>query len=152
MELVLPQQLPVPSSDASNNLLERTMVKAKEVKRRADSMLEELFRSMFEEIDTDKLKKEVDELRAGAPAFEAAQHSRVLARRTAIRCAAAGAVTGLPLGLAARDAADMAGEDVGADREGIGDARDVRDRVRPASGAPPAMRAVFLCSDFLVFT
>ena len=55
MELVLPQQLPVPSSDASNNLLERTMVKAKEVKRRADSMLEELFRSMFEEIDTDKL-------------------------------------------------------------------------------------------------
>lgn len=101
MELVLPQQLPVPSSDASNNLLERTMVKAKEVKRRADSMLEELFRSMFEEIDTDKLKKEVDELRAGAPAFEAAQHSRVLARRTAIRCAAAGAVTGLPLGLAA---------------------------------------------------
>jgi uncharacterized membrane protein YcjF (UPF0283 family) len=97
MELVLPQ-LP---ADPSNNLLERTMVKAKEVKRRADSMLEELFRSMFEEIDTDKLKKEVEELRAGAPMFEAAQHSRVLARRTAIRCAAAGAVTGLPLGLAA---------------------------------------------------
>lgn len=85
----------------ARNLIERTMVKAKEIKRRADSVLEELFRSMFEEIDTDKLRKEVDELRAGAPTFEAAQHSRVLARRTALRCAAAGAVTGLPLGFAA---------------------------------------------------
>lgn len=94
--LALPQ-----IADPSPNLIERTMVKAKEMKRRADSVLEELFRSMFEEIDTDKLKKEVDELRAGAPSFNAAQHSRVLARRTAIRCAAAGAVTGLPLGLAA---------------------------------------------------
>src|SRR5688572_863132 len=89
-------QLPTPT-----NLLERTMVKAKEVKRRADSVLEELFRSMFEEIDTEKLRREVEELRAGAPTFQPAQHSRVLARRTAIRCAAAGAVTGLPLGLAA---------------------------------------------------
>jgi hypothetical protein len=95
MELALPQPTP------SDTLLERTMVKAKEVKRRADSMLEELFRSLFEEIDTEKLKKEVDELRAGAPMFQAAQQSRVLARRTAIRCAAAGAVTGLPMGLAA---------------------------------------------------
>ncbi|HYC59832.1 MAG TPA: EcsC family protein [Thermoanaerobaculia bacterium] len=82
-------------------LLERTMGKAKEMKRRADSVLEELFRAMFEEVDTEKLRKEVDELRAGAPSFEPAQHARVLARRTAIRCAAAGAVTGLPLGLAA---------------------------------------------------
>jgi uncharacterized protein (DUF697 family) len=85
----------------STNILERTMGKAKEMKRRADSVLEELFRSMFEEIDTDKLRKEIEDLRAGAPAFEPAQHARVLARRTAIRCAAAGAVTGLPLGLAA---------------------------------------------------
>lgn len=77
------------------------MGKAKEMKRRADSMLEELFRAMFEEVDTEKLRKEVDELRAGAPSFQPAQHARVLARRTAIRCAAAGAVTGLPLGLAA---------------------------------------------------
>jgi len=77
------------------------MGKAKEMKRRADSVLEELFRAMFEEVDTEKLRKEVDELRAGAPSFEPAQHARVLARRTAIRCAAAGAVTGLPLGLAA---------------------------------------------------
>jgi hypothetical protein len=80
---------------------ERTMGKAKEMKRRADSVLEELFRSLFEDIDTDKLKKEVEELRAGAPDFEPAQHSRMLARRAAIRCAAAGAVTGLPTGLAA---------------------------------------------------
>jgi uncharacterized protein (DUF697 family) len=103
MELAAPAlELPIPLEIATpSNLLERTMVKAKEVKRRADSMLEELFRSMFEEIDTEKLRKEVDELRAGAPTFEPAQHSRVLARRTAIRCAAAGAVTGLPLGLAA---------------------------------------------------
>lgn len=93
--LELPQ---LPST--ATNLIERTMGKAKEMKRRADSVLEELFRSMFEEIDTDKLRKEVDELRAGAPGFEAAQHSRVLGRRTALRCAAAGAVTGLPLGLA----------------------------------------------------
>jgi uncharacterized protein (DUF697 family) len=100
MELAPAIELPqIPSP--STNVFERTMVKAKEMKRRADSVLEELFRSMFEEIDTDKLRKEVDDLRAGAPTFEAAQHSRVLARRTAIRCAAAGAVTGLPMGFAA---------------------------------------------------
>lgn len=77
------------------------MVTAREMKRRADSVLEELFRAMFEEIDTDKIRKEVDDLRSGAPDFEPAQHARLLARRTAIRCAAAGAVTGLPLGFAA---------------------------------------------------
>jgi hypothetical protein len=77
------------------------MGKAKEMKRRADSVLEEVFRAMFEEIDTDKVRKEVDELRDRAPDFEPAQHARILARRTAIRCAAAGAVTGLPLGLVA---------------------------------------------------
>ncbi len=81
--------------------LGQTMVKAKDVKRRADTMLEELFRAMFEEIDTDKLRREVDELRVQSPEFQPAQHARVLSRRTAIRCAAAGAVTGLPLGLAA---------------------------------------------------
>lgn len=85
----------------NRRILDRTMLKAKDVKRRADSVLEEVFRSMFEEIDTQKLRKEVDELRAGAPGFEPADHARVLARRTAIRCAAAGAVTGLPLGIAA---------------------------------------------------
>jgi hypothetical protein len=77
-----------------------TMSKAKDFKKRADTVLEEIFRSMFEEIDTDKLKKEVDELRANTPDWAPARHARVLARRTAIRCAAAGAVTGLPLGIA----------------------------------------------------
>lgn len=77
------------------------MSKARNLKKRADSMLEELFRSMFEEIDIDKLRKEIDELRLAAPDYTPAQHARTLIRRTAIRCAAAGAVTGLPLGLAA---------------------------------------------------
>ncbi|HYI10249.1 MAG TPA: EcsC family protein [Thermoanaerobaculia bacterium] len=77
------------------------MSRAKEMKRRADVVLEELFRAMFEEIDTEKLRKEVEELRASAPDFQPVQHARLLARRTAIRCAAAGAVTGLPLGIAA---------------------------------------------------
>jgi uncharacterized protein (DUF697 family) len=40
-------------------------------------------------------------MRESAPGYKQAQHARMLARRTAIRCAAAGAVTGLPLGLAA---------------------------------------------------
>lgn len=78
-----------------------TMSKAKHFKKRADNVLEEIFRSMFEEIDTDKLRKEVEELRERAPDWAPARHARMLTRRTAIRCAAAGAVTGLPLGLAA---------------------------------------------------
>jgi len=77
------------------------MGRARELKRRADSVLEEIFRALFEEIDTDKIRKEVDELRAGAPDFSPRQHARLLSRRTAIRCAAAGAVTGLPGGLVA---------------------------------------------------
>lgn len=77
------------------------MVKAKELKRRADTVLEEVFRSLFEEIDTDKLRHEVESLRAAQPHYSASEHARTLTRRTAIRCAAAGAVTGLPLGLAA---------------------------------------------------
>lgn len=77
------------------------MATAKELKKRADGMLEELFRSMFEEIDTEKLRREVDELREKSPGFAPAEHARTLSRRTAIRCAAAGAVTGLPLGIAA---------------------------------------------------
>ena len=77
------------------------MGRAKNFKRRADSVLEDVFRALFEDIDTDKLKKEVDTLRESSPEFSQTHHARVLARRTAIRCAAAGAVTGLPLGLAA---------------------------------------------------
>jgi hypothetical protein len=98
MEFAPALELP---QNTTRRIVEQTMGKAREMKRRADTVLEELFRSMFEEIDTDKLKKEVDELRERAPDFQPAQHARVLARRTAIRCAAAGAVTGLPLGLAA---------------------------------------------------
>lgn len=92
--------LPLPSGDAPT-ILDRTMSKARDLKKRADTVLEEIFRSMFEEIDTEKLRKEVEELRAGAPEWAPTRHVRVLTRRTAIRCAAAGAVTGLPLGIAA---------------------------------------------------
>ena len=77
------------------------MVTAKELKRRADSVLEEVFRSLFEEIDTDKIRREIEVMRASEPDFHAADHARILARRTAIRCAAAGAVTGIPSGLLA---------------------------------------------------
>lgn len=77
------------------------MSKARDLKRRADSMLEEFFRSIFEEIDVDKLRKEIDNLRADNPDYSSQQHARSLVRRTAIRCAAAGAVTGLPIGIAA---------------------------------------------------
>ena len=78
-----------------------TMGRVLNLKRRADSILEEVFRSLFEEIDTDQIKKDVEALRAGAPGFQPIDHARTLARRTAIRCAAAGAVTGLPSGLLA---------------------------------------------------
>lgn len=85
----------------ARTIIETTMATAKGLKRRADSILEEVFRSIFEEIDTDKLRKEIDDLRVVAPEYSAVSHARLLTRRTAIRCAAAGAVTGLPLGLAA---------------------------------------------------
>jgi uncharacterized membrane protein YcjF (UPF0283 family) len=77
------------------------MVSAKELKRRADVALEEVFRALFEEIDTAKIKAEVAAMREREPDFHPADHARQLARRTAIRCAAAGAVTGLPSGLLA---------------------------------------------------
>jgi hypothetical protein len=77
------------------------MVTAKDLKRRADAVLEEIFRSLFEEIDTEKIRQEVDAMRASEPEFDAADHARALARRTAIRCAAAGAMTGIPSGLLA---------------------------------------------------
>lgn len=75
--------------------------KAKDLKRRADSVLEDVFRALFEEIDTAKLQKEVERLRHDAPDWSPDRHARTLARRTAFRCAAAGAVTGLPWGLIA---------------------------------------------------
>jgi hypothetical protein len=77
------------------------MVTAKELKRRADSVLEEVFRSLFEEIDTEKIRQEVEAMRASEPDFDAADLAKSIARRTAIRCAAAGAMTGIPSGLLA---------------------------------------------------
>ena len=86
------------------------MGKARELKRRADSVLEEVFRALFEEIDTDRIRKEVEELRQTFPDTASSEYAHKLARRTAIRCAAAGAVTGIPGGLAAIGAlgADLA--------------------------------------------
>lgn len=77
------------------------MTKVRRLKKRADSVLEEVFRSLFEEIDTEKIRRDVDALKATAPGFAAVDHANMLVRRTAIRCAAAGAVTGLPSGLIA---------------------------------------------------
>jgi hypothetical protein len=77
------------------------MAKPNQLKKKADSALVEMFRSLFEEIDTDKLRAEVDSLRRTSPNFDPAGHAEVLARRTAIRCAATGAMTGLPSGLLA---------------------------------------------------
>lgn len=77
------------------------MGKVRQLKKRADSLLEEIFRSLFEEIDSEKIRRDVAGLKAGAPDFEPMDHANILVRRTAIRCAAAGAVTGLPSGLLA---------------------------------------------------
>jgi hypothetical protein len=78
-----------------------TMGKVKRLKHRADRALEELFRALFEEIDMEKIRREIDELRETSDAYEPREHARSLTRRTAIRCAAAGAVTGLPSGFLA---------------------------------------------------
>lgn len=77
------------------------MTTLKKFKSQADTALIELFRSLFEEIDTETLKREVAKLKRTAPDFDPVDHARVLARRTALRCAAAGAITGLPSGLMA---------------------------------------------------
>ncbi|HEX9160906.1 MAG TPA: EcsC family protein [Thermoanaerobaculia bacterium] len=86
------------------------MGKVRDLKKRADSILEEVFRSLFEEVDTEKIQKEVEELKRSMPGYRPVRHARILARRTAIRCAAAGAVTGLPGGALAIGAlgADLA--------------------------------------------
>jgi hypothetical protein len=77
------------------------MGKVRQLKKRADSLLEEVFRSLFEEIDTDKIRRDIDSLKSTAPDFEPSEQANALVRRTAIRCAAAGAITGLPSGLLA---------------------------------------------------
>jgi hypothetical protein len=68
-------------------------------KKQADSMLIEVFQSLFEEIDTEKLKKEVSLLKRTSPDFDPIDHARLLTRRTALRCAATGAITGMPSGV-----------------------------------------------------
>jgi uncharacterized membrane protein YcjF (UPF0283 family) len=77
------------------------MSRIRQFKKRADSVLEEVFRTLFEEIDTEKIRREIAALQSRAPDFEPIDQARLLVRRTAIRCAAAGAVTGLPSGLLA---------------------------------------------------
>jgi len=77
------------------------MGRVRQLKKRADSLLEEVFRSLFEEIDTDKIRRDIAALKDGAPDFQRVDHANMLVRRTAFRCAAAGAVTGLPSGLLA---------------------------------------------------
>lgn len=77
------------------------MGKARELKKRADSMLEEVFRSLFEEINTEKIRHDVAALKESEPDFHSRDHARLLVRRTALRCAAAGAVSGLPGGVIA---------------------------------------------------
>jgi uncharacterized protein (DUF697 family) len=77
------------------------MGKVHRLKKRADSILEEIFRSLFEEIDANKIRSEVEKLKSEEPDFESVDHANRLIRRTALRCAAAGAVTGLPSGLLA---------------------------------------------------
>jgi hypothetical protein len=77
------------------------MGKIRQLKKRADSLLEEVFRSLFEEIDTERLRRDVTALKSNTPDFQPVDQAKVLVRRTAIRCAAAGAVTGLPSGLLA---------------------------------------------------
>jgi hypothetical protein len=77
------------------------MTKFRELKSRADSALIDLLRSVFEEVETDSLKAEVDQLRRGSGDFEPIEQARALSRRTALRTAATGALTGLPSGLAA---------------------------------------------------
>ena len=68
------------------------------LKKKADTFLIEIFQSVFEDIDTTRIRREVDELRRSAPTFDPVDHARTLARRTAVRCAATGAMTGLPSG------------------------------------------------------
>lgn len=68
------------------------------LKKKADTFLVEIFQSVFEDIDTTKIRREVEELRRSAPTFDPVDHACTLARRTAVRCAATGAMTGLPSG------------------------------------------------------
>jgi hypothetical protein len=103
--ITIPESLPLVSATVvhtpSRRIVDATVMHAQALKKKADSILEEIFSSIFEEIDTERIRKDVDALRASAPGYRPREHARTLARRTAIRCAAAGAVTGLPSGLMA---------------------------------------------------
>lgn len=77
------------------------MGRVKNFKKRADTMFLDVFESVFEEIDTKKVKAEVEDLRKRAPEYDPASYAKILTRRTAIRCAATGAMTGLPSGMLA---------------------------------------------------
>ncbi len=77
------------------------MGRVRQLKKRADSLLEEVFRSLFEEIDSEKIRRDIAALKASTPDFQPLDQAKILVRRTALRCAAAGAVTGLPSGLLA---------------------------------------------------
>jgi hypothetical protein len=70
-------------------------------KYHADRVLIEVFRSLFEEIDTQKLRREIAAMQRDNPAWEPREHALLLTRRTALRCAATGAMTGLPSGMLA---------------------------------------------------
>jgi len=100
---MIPQSIlnwrPVPFADRT--IGRDVMGRARAFKRRADSVLEEIFRSLFEEIDTAKIKHDVITLRSAQPDFDPVDLANTLARRTALRCAAAGAMTGLPSGFLA---------------------------------------------------
>jgi EcsC protein family len=54
---------------------------------------------MFEEIDIHKLRGEVERLRSETSSYDPAERAEILTRRAAVRCAAAGAMTGLPGGV-----------------------------------------------------
>ena len=84
--------------EPARTMVTKTMDKARSWKQRADFVLEDVFRSLFEDIDTDKIQSEVAELKKSSPDFRPVRLARTLARRTALRCAAAGVVTGLPGG------------------------------------------------------
>ena len=54
------------------------MGKVRQLKKRADSLLEEVFRSLFEEIDTDKIRRDIAALKGGAPDFQPVDHANML--------------------------------------------------------------------------
>lgn len=77
------------------------MTTTRTLKHRADRVLVEVFRSLFEEIDVPRLRREVAEMERRNPGWEPRDLALLLSRRAALRCAAAGAMTGLPSGLIA---------------------------------------------------